>query len=53
MSSMKKPMPVGMEDFWEIIEKNCYFGDKPRLIKENSDDLLKRDIGMDGNELLE
>lgn len=34
---MKKRIPIGYEDFKEIIEKNLYFVDKSMLIKELAD----------------
>ncbi len=30
----EKTIPVGYENFQEIIERNCYFVDKTELIKE-------------------
>lgn len=31
---IKKSLPVGIDDFKEIIESNCYFVDKSLLINE-------------------
>ena len=33
MAELKK-IPIGIEDFKEIIEKNCYFVDKTLMIKD-------------------
>ena len=32
---MKKKLPIGIEDFKEIIEKDCYYVDKTLFIKEH------------------
>lgn len=33
-SNIKKKLPIGIDDFKTLIEKNCYFVDKSLLIKE-------------------
>ena len=32
--SDKKVIPIGIEDFKEVIDRNCYFVDKSLLIKD-------------------
>ena len=34
MQERKRPMPVGIEDFRELIQNEYYFVDKTRFIKE-------------------
>lgn len=36
-----KPIPIGIEDFKEIIDKNCYLVDKTLLIKDILDGGVK------------
>ena len=36
-----KPLPIGVEDFKEIIDKNYYFVDKTLMIKELLDNQSK------------
>ena len=38
---MKKKLPIGIEDFKEIIEKDCYYVDKTLFIKELLDNSSK------------
>ena len=38
---MKKTLPIGMEDFKEIIEKDCYYVDKSLFVKELLDNSSK------------
>lgn len=38
MNASKKPMPVGIENFKELIEKKYFFVDKTRFIKDLLDD---------------
>lgn len=38
---MKKTLPIGIEDFKEIIEKNCYYVDKTLFVKELLDNSSK------------
>ena len=34
MQALKRPMPVGIEDFKDLVTGNYYFIDKTRFIKE-------------------
>ena len=34
MQERKRPMPVGIEDFGELIQRDYYFVDKTRFIRE-------------------
>ena len=36
-----KPIPIGIEDFKEIIDRNCYFVDKTLMIKDLLDSASK------------
>ena len=34
IKNQKRPLPIGIDDFTEIIEKECFYIDKTNLIQE-------------------
>ena len=38
---LKKPVPIGYEDFKELLDRGCYYVDKTGLIKEMIDTQAK------------